>query len=333
MMWGEVVKVIFDSKWRRVDGLANRLLGAAVMIVVGAIGAAAPAAAADEATLSVAAIGRTPTDTNSGGGILAGRTSNIAAAADFHDYICAYNSDGGMLTAIMDAALQQEISGASYNVSIASGKNAHQDALAHKGTQMSFPWYKPNCGGTSFLTSHTKSLCTDYRWSDSIYDMVVGYFSTKNYARPLRRHDDVYGATLCVPGVEFPQMLREVGISDLNTRIVVRKSPAACLTAVMKEEADLTLLPISMAATEVEHLGLEDQIVPYAALDRVMTIHAIAPVASDTSADDIALLNSGLQKIRQSGEWFETILKFADGHEHDHAYEREALQNLSAALD
>lgn len=316
----------YEFNRRSIGVWVKNLMGAAAIFVVGA---ASSAAATDETTLSVAAIGQSAIETTDDGGILKGRTSQIAAAADFHDYICSHNSDGGMLTAIMDAALRQEISAADYNVSIKSGGKGFQTAQGHAETQMSFPWYKPDCKGASFLTSHTKSLCTDFQWSDSLYEVIVGYFSAENYSRPLRGHHDVFGTTLCVPGVEFPRMLREVGISDLNTRVMVRKSPAACLTAVMKKEADLTLLPINMAAVEVEHLDLQGQIIPHAALDRVMTLHAIAPNASETAAEDIELLNTGLRKIRKSGEWFGLVEKFAKGHEHDHAYDRKALQNLS----
>lgn len=289
--------------------------------------------AAEETKLKIAAIGQATPDVTESRGILAGRTPKIAAAADFHDYICSHNSDGGMLTAIVDAALRQEISDVEYDVSINQGKSAFQEAKAHEDTQMSFPWYRPNCERGSFLTEHTKSLCDNFQWSESLYEVVVGYFSAKGYDRPLRRHPDVFGATLCVPGVEFPQMLHEVGVSDLNTRIIVRKSPAACLIAVKKKEADLALMPVSMAATEIEHLGLEDEIVPHVALDRVLSLHAIAPLTSESAADDVSLLNSGLQKIRKSGEWFNIVQDFADGHDHDHAYDHGILESVATASD
>lgn len=328
-MWGcgvKVMNVFTRNDSRPIVKWAIKLLSGACLV----LGAASFASADEPTKLKITAIGQASPDTVQERGILEGRTPRISAAADFHDYICAYNSDGGLLTAIVDAALRQEVSEAEYDVSIKNGKNAFKDAKAHEDTQMSFPWYKPNCEGGTFLTDHTKSLCEEYKWSESIYDVVVGYFSAKDYKRPLRRHHDVFGSTLCVPGVEFPQMLHEVGISDLNTRIIVRKSPAACLVAVKKKEADLTLLPISMAATEAEHLDLEDEIIPHVTLDRVMSLRAIAPLSSDTAGDDIALLNNGLGKIHKSGEWFDLVQKFATGHEHDHAYEKKELQNLSA---
>ncbi len=274
---------VFGFSCRLAEKLAGTLVVAVSVLTAGDV---SPAKAADETTLSVAAIGEVSREAN---------------------------EDGFMLAAIMDAALRKEISDDRFSVSTGNGTTSPRDALTQTDADLSFPWYKPNCDGNAFLTSYTTTLCTDFQWSDSIYEVVVGYFTAKDYDRPLRRHVDVYGTTLCVSGVVFPQMLHEVGISDLNTRVLVRRTPAACIQAVNANEADVTLLPISRASVEVERLDLVDEIVPNLTLDRVLSLHAIAPRTSETAAQDLELLNSGIRKIRKNGEWFEIIATFSSG--------------------
>lgn len=284
---------------------------------------------ADAATkLTVTAVGSTAAAPSEDEGILTGRAPRQSAANDFHDFVCAFNSSGGMLTAIVNAALGAEMDDGEFSVSIDSGKQAQ--GATRIASDLSFPWYKPNCARPSYLTAHTRALCKDFVWSEPIYEMLVGYFSAVDYDRPLDRHEDVFGTTLCLAGREFPEMLHEVGLSNLNTRLMFEKSPAACLGAVADGRADLTLLPINMAAVEMDHFGLRDRIIGHHHLDRVMTLHAVASQDSLNASDNIALFNRGLESLRGSGEWFEIVEKFADGHDHDRAYDASAIRTFAA---
>lgn len=220
------------------------------------------------------------------------------------------NEEGGMLTSVVHAALRQEIADADYDLSVTADEIANQAAPLQDDVDMSFPWYRPDCEGNTRKSTQARSLCADFNWSDPLYHVVVGYFTAKNFDRRLTSHHHVYGTTLCILSDASPQLLRDVGISDLNTRLVVRPTSADCLTAVMQKEADVSLLPIGVAAAKVEELGLGEDITPNVQLDRVLTVHAIAPLASETADDDIGLLNDGLRKIRKSGEWFEIVEQF-----------------------
>lgn len=305
----------FKSFWSAIA--ASLLLGAQVF-------------ATETRGITVTAVGYFPTEASEDSGILNGRAPRTSAANDSHEFTCAFNSDGGMLTAILNAALSEVLPADGFSVSLDSGPKAKTASSGGGASRLSFPWYKPNCQAASFLTKHTTALCNDFHWSQPIYEMIVGYFSAQDYDRPLDNQDDVFGTTLCLAGKEFSQMLHEVGLSDLNTRLVYRKSPAACLKAVVAKEADLTLLPINIAALETEHLALTDQIKAYYHLDRLMSLHAIAAKTSPTALDDIAVLNNGLLALRESGAWFEIIEEFADGHDHDHPYEDKVLPTTVA---
>ena len=88
-----------------------------------------------------------------------------------------------------------------------------------------------------------------------------------------------------------------------------------------------------MAAIEVKHFGLEGKIKAHDHLDRVMTLHAVASKGLISADEDIALFNRGLKSLRKTGEWFEIVQKFADGHDHDHAYNSDGSKSVTAQSD
>lgn len=260
------------------------------------------------------------------GGILAGRAPRATALTEFEQLVCPLDQGGGMLTAIVNAALAHGGAGEDFSVDVAERADDERlggIASADAGG-VTFPWYKPNCDRPSYLTEHTKRLCDEASWSEPIFEMFVGYFTRADYERPLMTTWHLMGATLCVSGQEFPNLLRERGVSENNARIIKRDRPGSCLSAVMRGDADVAVLPDSVADEAMRDMGLIDKIIRQPALDDIVTLHAVA-VRDDADANaTLAIIDRGLNEIRESGEWFEIVASYLSGHTHDAPHSHEA---------
>lgn len=263
-----------------------------------------------------------------GAAILEGRAPQATALQEFEQLICPFEGEGGMLTAIVNAALSHGGAGEDISVRIAETTD-RAELISMRG--VTFPWYKPRCDRPSHLTEHTRWLCEQAEWSEPIFEMFVGYFTRADYERPLTSSWHLMGATICASGSEFPNLLRERGVSESNARIIIKPLPDACLESVVAGEADVAILPDSVADEALRENGMMDAIIRQPALDEVVTLHAIAQKGDAAGAATLAMLNRGMDEIRRSGEWFEIVARHLANHPHDGGYRHESHRHDEGA--
>lgn len=228
---------------------------------------------------------------------------SLMSLPDFEAYS---GADGGFISRIVVAALDRGAPETPAEVALAEGPEPHKAAL-DADDLVSFPWYRPSCEEPAFLNEHTKRLCAEFEWSESLYEMFIGFYSREDRGRVLSSTRDVYGSTICVSGTEFPNMLREFGITPYNSLIQKAASPRECLDNVLSGEADYAFLPDDAAGRLVQ--GDE----AYAALERqprvdgMITLHAVAPKGAADAVRTLEALDRGVAEIRADGSWFNII--------------------------
>lgn len=264
--------------------------------------------------------------------ILGGRAPQATALAEFEQLICPLDTGGGMLTAIVNAALAHGGADEGFSIKVDTAKNARETiAKAGEATRgITFPWYKPKCDRPSYLTEHTRRLCSDAAWSEPIFEMFIGYFTRADYERPLTASWHLMGATICVSGNEFPNLLKERGVSENNAKIVVADKPGACFDAVILGAADIAVLPDSVADQALREKGMVDAILRHPGMDEMVTLHAVAQKGDEEGAATLAILDKGMNEIRESGEWFEIVANYLAGHDHSGGHEHVAHNHASA---
>ncbi len=315
------------------------------VVAVGAALCVCAGANADEES-TIARLIAFEVDVTSADGLLRKQRADIGAIFEFEELTCPYNSDGGMVTKIVNQAMATVIAPDDFEISfvaadghgddLASARSRPEfsafrdqreklmaDRLASHDNVLTFPWYRPNCDAPALLTDHTRNLCENYRWSEPLYGVLIGTYLRPDFEREPQSHRAIYGATICQSGEELPRMLRERGVSDLNARLIKGDTPRACFDMLLSGEADVAIMPLLTGNRLQRDFAEFEDIRSAFKLDIEMTVHAISPAEDAQGVDHIRALNRGVANIRESGVWEGIVNEFFAGHDHDASY-REA---------
>lgn len=276
------------------------LVGAILSIGAGAASAGAVEQAPAPQPRPAAAAAETP--------ILQRVTPRLSVMTGIRELACNIDREGGMLTSIINAALAEERPTTSYAIDFVVGDNPHARQLSDPALNpLSFPWYRPDC--VKPLDDRDAALCDDFAWSESLYDMLVGYHSLASANLRLAGLDDLDGASVCVPSDELARHLRREGV-DRIAALEVRATPEACVAALRSGDVEFVFLPLATA----EAMNRTGDLAAHEALDTALTVHAIAPKSDPQSVAALEMLGAGLGTIRDNGKWFEIIARFHRAH-------------------
>ncbi len=250
--------------------------------------------------------------------ILSAATSGFSATSEIEAFVCAYNGGGGMMTEIVETALSAAGQKFPREMSfLGSTDSVDLDSIIGSGGVL-FPMYKPKCDDAHILNDHTKQLCNGYKWSEPLFHVITaGYVAASSDWHP-RNGSDLMGRTICQVNGEVAHFVKERGLTDLNARLITAGSTDACLSLVATGESDIAILP--MIAVDSVHRTSEHSgpIRHVAALDRVLSVHAIASLKNAQAVADIYAIDAGLNTMRADGRWFEIVTEHYVGHDHDH---------------
>ncbi len=220
-------------------------------------------------------------------------------------------SGGGIMTRLATTSLQRAGNSRDYSVSFVDDWSSHLDTLLPLGAfDISIAWTLPDCTNRSYeWSAATEARCTQFVASVPVYDVVGGFFTLpeSEYAAATE-FSDLEGATLCRMAGWSMVVLEEVGLNGKNLNLIHPNSARECLDAVLTGTADVAAFEVELFASTMNDMGLtSDDIVENPYVSTLSSMSFMAHRSNPFAREYIAMMNKGLNEMRQSGEWYAII--------------------------
>jgi hypothetical protein len=219
--------------------------------------------------------------------VLGGVPFAQAASSEIGTFISAYNEEGGMILTIVETAFKASNLADEAQVEFITDPLKHDPVSAAQAGRIVYPMYKPRCDIRALLTDYTSMLCEDFAWSAPFLHVIMSGYVAADSGWVPRRNSDLMGRTICQPRGEGAFSLRERRITELNARVVMAASAAACLKLVAAGESDIAMLPMVSAKLALAQAGLTGAIQHATGLDIALSMHAIAGRDQTSAVDQI----------------------------------------------
>lgn len=243
-----------------------------------------------------------------------GRPVRFLTGSDFAPFTGRDLPEGGMLTDVVNRAMQRVDSGAGYEIAWENDWSLHLSTLLPEGKHdLGFPWYRPDCSVVDKLSPEMRMRCTDYDFSSPLYEVAVGYYMPAD-AVTAGDHAVLAGRTICRPAGYFTFDLEEVGLVEPNVGIVRPATPGECFEMVAAGEADVATMNTYLAEREIAGLGLEGKVVEVPELGSTETLHVLAPKTNPHGRAYLRLIDRGLRRLRDEGVWSDVTSRHLAEH-------------------
>lgn len=212
----------------------------------------------------------------------------------------------GLFTELVDTAMTRAAPDRDYTITFVNDWGAHLSALLPiNAFDLGFPWFKPDCSKVDLLTPSDQRRCTDFNWSDPVYEVVVPYFA-KSGSRFVgaTQHSDFLGARICRPEGYATFYMAEEGLVEPAITMVTPVLPEECFTLLMDDQVDVISLELDVSEGVIADLGLAGQVTEVGGLSELLSLSVLTHKSNPYGRAYITLLNQGLREMRESGEWF-----------------------------
>ena len=221
---------------------------------------------------------------------------------------------GGMIVEITNVALAAANGSPEYKIDFVNDWGAHlQPLISDHAYDFSISWFKPNCDNVALLGEGSQFRCNNLDWSEPMFEQILGYYSRASAAAPTS-HADLMGKTICRPEGYATFMLEEHGLVEPNVTMVRPTDPATCFSGVANGDIDFVALAADTSEGVIAELGLGDEIRFDEDLSQVLTIHAVISKTNPHAEEYLAALDSGINAIKENGEWFSIIRRHLTAH-------------------
>lgn len=216
---------------------------------------------------------------------------------------------GGMFTQMVEMAIFRADPAITYNLTFISDWQAHIDALLpSQAYDLSFPWIKPDCSGTTMLSAGDQARCDDFVFSAPFYEIVDGFFAPAG--------SDLISATdfaafqgkrICRPEGFTTGVLEAVGLGMSNIELVRPSDATDCFEALATGRVDLVSIDAEVGDSAISALGMTGQFVQNPHLMSLQSLHVIAHKSNPRAVEMVVQLDSGLVEMYESGEWYDIV--------------------------
>lgn len=219
--------------------------------------------------------------------------------------------DRGMLYVVVDramSALERTDAVGDYTIVFVNDWGAHlRDLLVGGAFDIGFPWLRPDCENAP------EYRCNNFLFSEPMFEMLIVLFVDNDRAFGFGSDSDIEGKTLCRPSGYFTHDLEKGGRMWLTRGVITLEQPdtvAECFRMLTAGDVDAVAINEFTGRGAVNDLNLGDEV---RLLDRPLSIeglHALVPKNHDRAAELIEVFNSGLEGLRDSGQ-YRTIVREA----------------------
>jgi polar amino acid transport system substrate-binding protein len=231
----------------------------------------------------------------------------VVAGDNWAPFLTTEQPQGGMLTEIVNVALENAEGSPAYRIDFINDWGAHLTPLVSDHRyDFSLAWFRPNCDIVDRLSDDSKFRCNNLLWSETLFEQILGYYTRVGEAAPAT-YDDLYGKTICRPAGYSTFMLEEHGLVEPNVTMVRDDTPQDCFNGLAEGRYDVVALATDTSDGVITSEGLADQVTYNEPLSQVLTVHAVISNTNPNAEAYLAALDGSLQQMKSSGEWFSIV--------------------------
>ncbi|WP_419739356.1 LysM peptidoglycan-binding domain-containing protein [Ruegeria sp.] len=226
---------------------------------------------------------------------------------------------GGFITRLGTTTLQRGGNSEQFSISFVDDWNSHIETLLPLGAfDVSMAWNIPDCTNRSYEWSwETEVRCTQFHASAPVYDIVFGFYSVPEgkYAGATS-FDDLHGATICrMEGWPLHDLEQEGLLRDDTMTVVQPATARECLDAVITGTADIATFELQLFADAMSEMGLNaNDLVENPYVSTLSSLRFITHRSNPQGQRYLALMNKGLNEMRETGEWYAIISDSLNEH-------------------
>ncbi|WP_394182182.1 LysM peptidoglycan-binding domain-containing protein [Yoonia maritima] len=216
---------------------------------------------------------------------------------------------GGIYTQLVRAAMDTVEPKATTSIIFVNDWGSHLETLLPSNAfDGAFPWLRPNCEAPETLTEDSIARCENFLHSDPFYEIIDGLVvdatsplaTTQDYA-------DFHGTTICLPQDYTDALLAADGLVEPTITLSRPAEPEDCIQQLNAGEVQAVSMEQRQASDIITRLGLDEKFIFNPNLNNVSTLAVYVGKDNPDAEQIIALLNEGLNEIRENGVWFNTV--------------------------
>lgn len=238
------------------------------------------------------------------------RKINVLTGSDFAPFTDKSLPEGGMLAAVVQAAMEAAAPEQGFAIHWVDDWAAHQDPLLSNGLlDIGFPWSMPACDAEP-----ETYRCANLDFSDSMFEVLLLLFVDAD--RPLSFHKDadLAGARLCRPSGYSVYIFDQNGRNWLKNGMITLQragSPSECFRLLMEGEVDGVVLNEFLGRRKIKELDLGGRVrVADGQPISVDGNHMVAHKSHPQGRAFLKVFEDGLAKIKANG----TYQRIVDAH-------------------
>ncbi|MEM0943676.1 MAG: transporter substrate-binding domain-containing protein [Pseudomonadota bacterium] len=238
----------------------------------------------------------------------------VVTGTDWAPFSNEDDPQGGMMTEVVNVALASMGDGASYKIDFVNDWGAHlRPLVSDHHYDFSMPWFRPNCDVVDRLGDGSKFRCNNLDWSEPLFEQVIGWYVRS--AEPVTTvHSDFQGRNVCRPAGYATFMIEEHGLVAPGTNVSRPNSPRECFEGLVDGTYDVVVLASDVADNEIVQLPDPSVVRSEDGLSQVATLHAVISKTHPNGAEKLAMIDEGIKKIKDSGEWFSIVARHLAEH-------------------
>lgn len=218
---------------------------------------------------------------------------------------------GGMLVRLATTALNRGGNDREHNLSFVDDWASHFETLLPLGAfDVSIAWVVPSdCSKPDELDDNSRMRCTELDATLPIYETVTAYWSrSDNEYAAVKSFADYAGATICRPEGWSILDLTSEGLVEPVVTYIAPPTARDCVEAVLSGKADMTSLDLETGGASVNEVAEAAGVIqPNPNLSKLESLHFVTHKTNPRGRVYIAMLNKGLNEMRESGEWYAII--------------------------
>ena len=242
------------------------------------------------------------------------RQIRVVVGTDWAPFTDEDQEQGGMATEVTNVALSLADGSPSYKIDFINDWGAHlQPLITDHAYDFSIAWFKPNCAVVDRLSDDSKFRCNNLDWSLPIFEQIIGYYTRIDHPRP-SSHRDLFGQTICRPTGYATFMMEEKDLVEPNIVFESPEKTTDCFEGLVSGKYDAVVLATDTAEGAITKIGAKTKVAFHEHLSYVATMHAVIAKTNPRRQELLARLNSGIQRLKESGQWFQIVARHMAQH-------------------
>lgn len=224
---------------------------------------------------------------------------SLLTASDYRPFTDQSLPNGGMVTHIINAALQVTDNAPSHRIVWINDWSSHLNPLlAERQFDMGFPWLEPD-----ECNPGDEGRC-EFIFSDPVFEMLIVFFKNRDDDFVFSQDEDVHGKRVCRPSGYYTFDLDQRGRRWLADNLITLVQPPSvndCFRMLSSGEVELVALNEFTGRAAISDLGMSQDVVALQNPISIQGLHAIVHRTHPRGTVLIHKINEGIRRLESQG--------------------------------